>query len=228
MDKEFWSGIKPHYQHPMGKDDNAPPEYACVLLLCTVLFCSRWIWFQPICLIYLKLNNKCESNSFFLWMFGQHAGGNISSLSSVPLISSYDESWARYNLMEPIPLQVKHAAVEFIIEPFCPSGPCLRTMKISAQWCCVYTSYFTHNWETHGGQERLIPSHTGLKDLPTALTLHCHMPYLTLGPFSLLFFFAANYKLMYICGMYLIKCGLEWWAELLLFWSRRTVKKKND
>ena len=28
--------------------------------------------------------------------------------------------------------------------------------------------YFTHNWETHGGRERLMPSGTGPKDLPTA------------------------------------------------------------
>ena len=68
---------------------------------------------------------------------------------------------------EPIPLQVKHVAVEFV-EPFRPSGPCLRTMKISAQWCRVDTRYFTHNWETRGGRERR-PSRIGPKDRPTAL-----------------------------------------------------------
>ena len=78
------------------------------------------------------------------------------------LFSSYGESRARYNLTEPIPLQVDHEAVEFL-EPFHPSGPCLRTMKISAQLCRVDTSYFTHNWETRGGRERL-PSRTGPKD----------------------------------------------------------------
>ena len=75
-------------------------------------------------------------------------------------------SWAKYNLAEPIPLQVEHVAVEFV-EPFRPSGPCLRTMKISAQWCRVDTSYFTHNWETRGGRERLL-SRIGPKDRPTA------------------------------------------------------------
>ena len=42
-----------------------------------------------------------------------------------------------------------------------PSGPSLRTMKTSAQWCCADTSYFTHSRETRGGRERLIPSCTG-------------------------------------------------------------------
>ena len=73
--------------------------------------------------------------------------------------SSYGKSRARYNLTEPTPLQVVHVAVEFIVEPFCPSGLCLRTMKISAQWCRVDTNYFTHNLETR----------TGPKNLPTAL-----------------------------------------------------------
>ena len=38
--------------------------------------------------------------------------------------------WAKYNLAEPIPLHVEHVAVE-VVEPFRPSGPCLRTMKTS-------------------------------------------------------------------------------------------------
>ena len=84
------------------------------------------------------------------------------------LFSPYGESRAKYNLIQPIPLQVEHAAVNFIVEPFRPSGSCLRTMKISAQWCHVETNYFTHYWETRGEQERLIPSRTGPKDLPTA------------------------------------------------------------
>ena len=49
------------------------------------------------------------------------------------VLSSHVESWAKYSLTEPIPLQVEHAAVEFTVEPFRPSGSCLRTMKISAQ-----------------------------------------------------------------------------------------------
>ena len=32
------------------------------------------------------------------------------------------------------------------------------TMKISAQWCRVDTSYFTHNWETRGGGSILFLS----------------------------------------------------------------------
>ena len=64
------------------------------------------------------------------------------------VLSSHGESWAKYNLMEPIPLQVENVAVEIIVEPFRPSGPCLRTMKISAQWCRVDARYFTHNLET--------------------------------------------------------------------------------
>ena len=34
------------------------------------------------------------------------------------------ESQARYNLTEPIPLQVEYVAVEFVMESFHPSGPC--------------------------------------------------------------------------------------------------------
>ena len=41
-----------------------------------------------------------------------------------------------------MPLQVEHVAVEFVVEPFRPFGPSLRTMKTSAQWCRVDTSYF--------------------------------------------------------------------------------------
>ena len=52
--------------------------------------------------------------------------------SGMVWLSSQGESWAKYNLAEPIPLQVEHVAVEFV-EPFLPSGPCLRTMKTSAQ-----------------------------------------------------------------------------------------------
>ena len=37
---------------------------------------------------------------------------------------------AKYNLTEPIPLQVDHVAVEFIVQPFCPSGPFLLTMIV--------------------------------------------------------------------------------------------------
>ena len=77
------------------------------------------------------------------------------------MLSSHGESRAKYNLAEPIPLQVEHVAVEFV-EPFRPSGPCLRTMKR------VGTSYFTHSWETREGRERL-PSRKGPKDQPTAL-----------------------------------------------------------
>ena len=70
------------------------------------------------------------------------------------MLSLHGESWAKYNLAEPIPLQVEHVAVEFV-EPFRPSGPCLRTMKTFAQRCRVGTSYFTHSWETREGRERL-------------------------------------------------------------------------
>ena len=36
------------------------------------------------------------------------------------------ESQARHNLTEPIPLQVEQVTIEFIVEPFCPSGLCLK------------------------------------------------------------------------------------------------------
>ena len=80
-------------------------------------------------------------------------------------LSSKGESWAKYNLAEPIPPQIEHVAVEFIVEPFRQSGPCLRTMKIFAQWCRVDTSYFTLKRETLGGRERL-PSRTGPRTCP--------------------------------------------------------------
>ena len=49
------------------------------------------------------------------------------------LFSSLGESRAKYNPTEPIPLQVEHVAVEFIEEPFRPSGPFLLITKISSQ-----------------------------------------------------------------------------------------------
>ena len=49
------------------------------------------------------------------------------------LLSCHSDSRARYNLREPIPLQVEHVAVEFVLEPFRPSGPNPRTMKTSTQ-----------------------------------------------------------------------------------------------
>ena len=85
---------------------------------------------------------------------------NLLIVSRV-LSSSHGESWTKYNLTEPIPLQVEDVANEFIMEPF----------NLSVQWCRVDTSYFTHNQETRGGRERL-PSWIGLKDLPTALVLY--------------------------------------------------------
>ena len=39
------------------------------------------------------------------------------------VLSSHGESRAKYNLTEPIPLQIEHVTVEFIVEPFRPSGP---------------------------------------------------------------------------------------------------------
>ena len=43
------------------------------------------------------------------------------------------DSRAKYNLTKPIALQFEYVAVEFVVEPFRPSGPSLRAMKISAQ-----------------------------------------------------------------------------------------------
>ena len=76
---------------------------------------------------------------------------------------SHVDSRAKYSLTEPIPLQGEHMAVEFIMEPFCPSGPSLLTMMTCARWCHFHTSYFTHKRKTPGGTERLIPSRTGPK-----------------------------------------------------------------
>ena len=60
-------------------------------------------------------------------------GGNQSGMVWLCLFSSHGESWEKNILTEPILLQVEHVAVEFIVESFRPSGPCLRPMKISAQ-----------------------------------------------------------------------------------------------
>ena len=78
------------------------------------------------------------------------------------------ESRAKYNLTEPIPLQVEDVTVEFIVDPFRRPGPCLRTMKIYIQWCRVDTSYFNHKWYILIGRGGRLPSRTGPKDLPTA------------------------------------------------------------
>ena len=49
------------------------------------------------------------------------------------LFSSHGKPRAKYNLTEPIPFQVDHVAVEFMMEPFRLIGPFTRSMKISAQ-----------------------------------------------------------------------------------------------
>ena len=59
-------------------------------------------------------------------------GGDRSGMVWL-LVLSHGESRAKYYLTEPIPLQVEYVVVEFIVEAFRPSGPCLRTLKISAQ-----------------------------------------------------------------------------------------------
>ena len=41
------------------------------------------------------------------------------------LFSSHGKLRAKYNLTEPVPLQVEQVVVEFIVEPFRPSGPFL-------------------------------------------------------------------------------------------------------
>ena len=60
---------------------------------------------------------------------------------------SHGDSRAKYDLTEPIPVQVEHVAVEFVVEPSRPADPGLRTVKTFAQWCRVETSYFTPNWK---------------------------------------------------------------------------------
>ena len=67
--------------------------------------------------------------------------------------------------MEPIPLLVEHVAVDFIVEPFRPSGAFSSNYEDIRP---VMPSYFPHNWETRGERGRLVPSRTGPKDLPTA------------------------------------------------------------
>ena len=47
-------------------------------------------------------------------------------------IICHGDSRAMYNLTKPIPLKVEHMAVESVMEPLCPSGPSLQTVKTSA------------------------------------------------------------------------------------------------
>ena len=135
-----------------------------------VSLCSKCLWW---CFFFLKSSMMHQRHT---WHLHPDVGWKAQSLLTQAvtdlvwygcLLSSHGESWAKYILTEPIPLQVEDVAVEFVSESFCPSGPCLHTMKISTQLCHGDTSYFTHNWETRGGQKRL-PSRTGPKDLPTA------------------------------------------------------------
>ena len=44
----------------------------------------------------------------------------------------YGDSRAKYTLTGPFVHQVEHVTVEFTMEPFRPSGPSLRTIKIPA------------------------------------------------------------------------------------------------
>ena len=54
------------------------------------------------------------------------------------LLSSHDDSKAKYNTAEPIPFHVEHFAVEFVLDPFRLFGLSRRTMRTTAQWC--------HSW----------------------------------------------------------------------------------
>ena len=83
-------------------------------------------------------NDENRWKEQFFWILAQ--------LLTLLVTLSTRGHWVRYGTLPP---------------SFRPSGPFLRTMKISAQWCRVDTGYFTHNWETRGGRERLIPSRTG-------------------------------------------------------------------
>ena len=81
---------------------------------------------------------KKEEVSFILHLSLNREGrwgatDDIATSTVWLLFSSYGELRAKYNLTEPIPLQVEHVAVEFIVEPFRPSGPFLLPMKISVR-----------------------------------------------------------------------------------------------
>ena len=60
---------------------------------------------------------------------GEVGSSDLTMLNSK---SFHGTSRARYNLADHIPLQVEHVAVEFVMEPFRPSGHSLRTMRTCA------------------------------------------------------------------------------------------------
>ena len=76
----IWFGIKPHHWYPMGKDDVALPEYAC--LLCAVLFYSKLIRFLAICTFSLKsmLNVKIINVSVIVWSASRRKKCDISAV----------------------------------------------------------------------------------------------------------------------------------------------------
>ena len=121
-------------------------------------------------LVYGRRCGPCSARLWPIW-YGMVAG------------FSNGYSKVKYNLTKPIPLQVEHMRVVFIVESFHPSGPSLQTMTTSAQCYRLDTSYFTHNLKTCGGQEHLVPSRTGPKNQPTAkspeLALHMFIMRLT-------------------------------------------------
>ena len=75
--------------------------------------------------------------------------------------SSHGDSREKYNLTEPIPLQVEHVAFGFVVEPLCPCS-CHADILSSDT---VLTSYFTHNWDTRVGRECPILFCTGPRHL---------------------------------------------------------------
>ena len=61
----IWFSIKPHYQFPVGKDNNALPEYAWMLYTLLRYFAVNWKRFLAIWLFCTQINSKCENSEFF-------------------------------------------------------------------------------------------------------------------------------------------------------------------
>ena len=81
------------------------------------------------CLVFFPLS-LCLARWF--WpdlMKGRHIHTNSVCLFTMVWFSFHGDSRARFNLTEPIPLQIEHVAVGFVVEPFRPPGPSLRSTE---------------------------------------------------------------------------------------------------
>ena len=110
----------------------------------------------------MRNTQKVSSESNIEWVHSD----SMANKNHIPVKCLQDSNSCEYRQHRDLPgtlshlmyLQEIHSAIYRLsdLPPILPFF--VLTMKISAQWCRVDTSYFTHNWETRGGGSILFLS----------------------------------------------------------------------